>query len=39
MFYHELRPFAEAMLNGWNQAEQRSYMLGDDLRLIAERVS
>ena len=39
MFYHELRPFAEAMLPAWIRAEHLSYMLGDDLRLIAERIS
>ncbi len=39
MFYHELRPFAEALLPGWTKAERRSYALGDDLRIIAEQIS
>ena len=38
MFYHELRPFAERLLPRWIGAEHQSYALGDDLRLIAERL-
>ena len=38
MFCHELRPLARALVPRWNQADALSYALGDNLRIIAERV-
>uniref|UniRef100_E6Q3V9 Methyltransferase type 11 domain-containing protein n=1 Tax=mine drainage metagenome TaxID=410659 RepID=E6Q3V9_9ZZZZ len=39
MFYHELRSIADGLLPKWIEADRLSYVLGDDLRIIAERVS